>query len=199
MKIELDYFSIEGSLGWNQNLFSDRMMYFGGCAAVTACDLSIYLARTKGITELYPYDAQNLTREDYLAFSKVMKGYLGPRWMGIDTLGLYSSGLRSYWQDVGANSLTLEEADGTLSWIEAGELIQEQIDAGIIVPFLLLRHKNRALKDYHWHWFNVAGYEQRQGEFFVKAVSYGSFRWMDFQDLWDTGHKRKGGFIRVFA
>ena len=197
MKKELDYFSIEGGLGWNQRWFSDRWMYFGGCAAVTACDLSIYLARTKRITELYPYDADNLTREDYLAFSKTMKGYLGPRWTGIDTLELYSSGLRMYWQDVGASSLTLVEVDGTMPWMDAGELIRKRIDSGIIVPFLLLRHKNQALKDYHWHWFSLAGYEERQGELYVKAVTYGSFRWLDFRELWATGHQRKGGFIQV--
>jgi hypothetical protein len=199
MKRELDYFSIEGGLGWNQHWFSDRWMYLGGCAAVTACDLSIYLARTKGLTELYPYDPENLSKEDYLAFSRMMKGYLGPRLTGIDTLELYSSGLQAYWQDVGAGSLTLAHAEGTLPWMEAGELIRDRIDSGMIVPFLLLRHQSRALKDYHWHWFNLAGYEERQGGFYVKVVTYGSFRWLDFRELWDTGHQRKDGFIRVFA
>ncbi len=199
MKRELDYFRIEGGLGWNQHWFADRWMYFGGCAAVTACDLSIYLARTKGIRQLYPYDPDNLTREDYLAFAKTMKGYLGPRLTGIDTLELYSSGLRTYWQDVGAGSLTLAHAEGTLPWLEAGELIRERIDSGLIVPFLLLRHQNRALKDYHWHWFNLAGYDERQGGLKVKVVTYGSFRWLDFRELWETGHRRKGGFIRVFT
>lgn len=46
MTKELDYFAIEGGLGWNQHWFSDRRMYVAGCAAVTACDLSIHLART---------------------------------------------------------------------------------------------------------------------------------------------------------
>src|SRR5690554_4337618 len=142
MKRELDYFSIEGGLGWNQHWFSDRWMYLGGCAAVTACDLSIYLARTKGLTELYPYDPENLSKEDYLAFSRMMKGYLGPRLTGIDTLELYSSGLQAYWQDVGAGSLTLAHAEGTLPWMEAGELIRDRIDSGMIVPFLLLRHQS---------------------------------------------------------
>ena len=43
---------------------------------MTACDLCIYLTRQKGISLLYPYDASNLTREEYVAFSRAMKRYL---------------------------------------------------------------------------------------------------------------------------
>jgi hypothetical protein len=122
-----------------------------------------------------------------------MKGYLGPRLTGIDTLELYSSGLRTYWQDVGAGSLTLAHAEGTLPWLEAGELIRERIDSGLIVPFLLLRHQNRALKDYHWHWFNLAGYDERQGGLKVKVVTYGSFRWLDFRSSGRPGTGARAG------
>ena len=55
------------------------------------------------------------------------------------------------------------------------------------------------MKDYHWHWFNLAGYEKRGERFLVKAVTYGSFRWLDLEELWDTGYERKGGLIRVLT
>ena len=54
----------------------------GGCGAVTACDCCIYFAREFGYENLYPYDSQNLTKESFIAFSKIMKPYLSPRMRG---------------------------------------------------------------------------------------------------------------------
>lgn len=195
--IELDYFSIDGSLGWNQNWFTDWSMYDGGCAAVTACDLCIHLARRKEFSALYPYDPVRPTKKEYLAFSEQMKPYLRPRWQGIDTLELYLSGLSAYWHDVGISSLYGEELPGTVPWQQARELVRRQIDSGIPVPCLLLYHKSIALKDFQWHWFHLAGYEEFDGAFYVKAVTYGSFYWLDMQELWNTGHRRKGGLIEI--
>lgn len=199
MKKELDYFMIEGALGWNQHWFRDWSMYFGGCAAVTACDLCIYLARVKGIPQLYPYDPGHVAKEDYLAFAKTMKRYLTPRLQGIDTLPLYRSGLLRFWQDAGANTLEIAEVSGALPWTEARDMAKQQIDSAMPVPFLLLRHKEPSLKPYQWHWFNLAGYEERDGDFYVKAVTYGSSRWLNLKGLWDSGHKRRGGFIRILT
>ena len=108
MKKELDYFQIDNALGWNQDWFQDWSMYDGGCAAVTACDLCIYLSRQKRIRQLYPYEAFNLSKKDYLAFSGRMKHYLHPSWQGIDTLERYLSGLTAYWHDTGADGLKAE-------------------------------------------------------------------------------------------
>lgn len=197
MKKELNYFYIENSLGWNQSWFQDWMMYHGGCAAATACDLCAYLAREKGMSSLYPYDARRLNRKDYLAFSAMMKPYLHPRLRGIDTLKLYISGLTAYWRDAGADFLRAEGLSGDAPWEEAAEMIREQIDGGFVVPFLLLHHKNPSFSNYQWHWFNLAGYEELDGKFSVKAVTYGGFRWLNLRELWDTGYRKKGGLIRV--
>lgn len=197
MKRELEYFNIEGAIGWNQNWFKDLSMYFGGCAAVTVCDLCIHMARQKGIKSLYPFDANSLNKGDYIAFSKTIKKYLGPRLRGVDTLELYISGLLNYWREIGLDSLNAESISGTVPWTESKNLIKKQIDSGMIVPFLLLNHKNRTMKNYQWHWFNLAGYKEDQGEFLVKAVTYGSFHWLNLQELWDTGYNRKGGIICI--
>ena len=42
MKKELDYFTIEGCYGGNQDWFTNLVMHMGGCAAATACDSCIY-------------------------------------------------------------------------------------------------------------------------------------------------------------
>ena len=197
MKRELNYFHIENALGWTQNWFLDWMMYHGGCAAVTACDLCVYLAGEKGLSSLYPYDARRLNRKDYLAFSAMMKPYLHPRLRGIDTLKLYISGLTAYLDGIGADFLKIDGLSGTAPWEEARERIRERINSGMIVPFLLLHHKNPSFSNYQWHWFNLAGYKELDGKFYVKAVTYGNFRWLDLRELWDTGYRKKGGLIIV--
>ena len=79
---ELNLFKIEGSVGGNQDWFRDFWMKKGGCGTVTACDCCIYFAREFGYENLYPYDSQNLTKESFIAFSKIMKPYLSPRMRG---------------------------------------------------------------------------------------------------------------------
>lgn len=195
MKKELDYICVSESPGGNQDWFLDPFMKGGGCAAVTACDLSIYLADKRGMTELYPYDAKRPVKEDYIQFSRQMKPYLRPRWQGIDTLDIYLGGIRSYWKDVGCEKLTAEGFSGTGTVEEAERLVREEIDSGIPIPFLLLHHKSPAMKEYVWHWFNLTGYEAFEGEFFVEAVTYGEFEWLNFKELWDTGFEKKGGMI----
>jgi len=198
IKKELDYFHIHNGLGWNQNWFLDWSMYDGGCGAVTACDLCIHLARQKGMNALYPYNAYNLNKKDYLEFSSIMKSYLHPSWQGIDTIERYLAGLMAYFHHSGINILETEGLSGTLSWQKAAKQIQEQIDSDILVTFLLLYHKNYALKDFQWHWFNLAGYEIFDTEFYVKAVTYGNFWWLNLQELWNTGYRKKGGIIHIF-
>lgn len=99
MKKELTYFRIEGGYGGNQDWFRDPMMHLGGCAAVTACDICIYLALRLGMRELYPFDLKELSRKDYIRFSRIMKPYLRPRMSGIDRLEIYTEGFGAYLND----------------------------------------------------------------------------------------------------
>ena len=195
MKKELDYIRIDNTLGGNQDWFLDPFMKGGGCAAVTACDLCIYLAKKRGMKSLYPYNPEHTDKEDYIHFSKQMKPYLRPRWKGIDTLDIYLDGIRSYWTDIGYEGLIAEGLPGTASLTAAKEAVHRQIDKGFPVPFLLLHHKEPVLKDYVWHWFNLAGYDEFEEDFFVKAITYGEFEWLDLKMLWNTGFEHKGGMI----
>ena len=152
---ELNYFIIDGAIGWNQDWFKEWWMNKGGCAAVTACDLCLYLAREKQISGLYPFDASHPRKEDYLRFSNIMKPYLRPRRSGIDTLEIYLSGLSAYLADAGISCIKGTGLSGTAPWQEAADLIRRQIDRGILVPCLLLLHKSSVFKDfnnpYHRH------------------------------------------------
>lgn len=148
---------------------------------------------------LYPYNAANLAKERYCSFAAIMKPYLRPRWQGIDTLELYLSGIRAYWRDRRADFLQVEGLPGTASHARARETIRAQIDGGWLISFLLLYHRNHVFADFQWHWFNLAGYREFNGAFYVKAVTYGNFRWLDFREVWDTGYQRKGGLICISA
>ena len=85
---------------------------------------------------------------------------------------------------------------------EARAKVIAQIDKGLPIPILVLQHKNPRFADYVWHWFLLNGYEWREtaagAEFFVKAVTYGEWEWLDFKCLWDTGHSEKGGLMLFY-
>ena len=157
---ELPHFYIGSSFGGQQEWYSrltDFGMHVGGCAAVTACDCAICFEKYFGLRGLYPYDLQNITRDDYLRFGKVMEPYLYPRWSGGDKLEIYLDGFGRFLKDRG---------------------IRKQIDAGYPIPCLVLNHQAAELSDYYWHWFILNGYEVSGNKFLVQAVSYGIGRWL---------------------
>lgn len=196
MKKELSYFKIEESYGGNQNWFTDPMMKMGGCAAVTACDLCIYLKYLKRKNHLYPYDIGLLTKKDYINFSKIMKPYLRPRMNGINTLKLFIDGFNKYLFDVKEYNLQMTPFSGNETVDKAIEKIKYQIDNEIPIPYLLLKHENTALNDFIWHWFLVVGYDE-DDDFKIKVVTYGQYFTFSLRELWNTGYEEKGGMIII--
>jgi hypothetical protein len=79
--------------------------------------------------------------------------------------------------------------------VKAAETVKSQIDQGFPVPTLILNHRDRALKDYIWHWFLINGYEECDNTLLVKTVTYSGYVWLDLQKLWDTGYSNRGGLI----
>ncbi len=196
MRKELDYFIIEDSYGGCQDWFTDYDMYKGGCAAATACDSCIYLNLYKGAKDLYPYSKNEITKKDYIKFSQMMKPYLKPRVNGIDQLDIYIEGFNTYLKDSYAfDNISLDSFEGYRNVSEAKELVIEQINNDFLIPCLTLQHKNIVMKDYVWHWYLLTGYDVIEDSFLVKAVTYGDWRWLNFDVLWNTGYKKRGGLI----
>ena len=195
MKKILDYFSIEGAVGGNQEWFKNVVMYIGGCAAATACDCCIYLALRRGMTHLYPYDVHALTKQDYINFSMKMKPYLRPRVNGVNKLWMFTEGFGNYLKDNGVEGLKMRELSGTEELRTAERFIRDQIDRGYPVPYLMLRHRNAHYKDFVWHWFLCYGYEERQDGLWITVATYGESYTFQLKDLWDTGYEEKGGLI----
>lgn len=204
MKKELNYFYIGDSLGGNQEWFSGFMMKKGGCGAETACDISVYLAENFGMTNLYPYSLSPVKKEEYVDFADKMRPYLSPRPMGINRLDIYMDGIEKYFRDAGSPDLITEPVDGNLPWEEAAEKLRTEIDAGYPVACLILKHKNPKMEDFVWHWFLLIGYEtgengcqaeDGEAHLSVKTVTYSEAQWLDFQELWETGYREKGGLV----
>lgn len=195
MKKELDYYRIGNAYGGSQAWFTDFMMRKGGCGAIAACDSCIYFAQFRGKKGMYPYDTANITKDDYLRFGSIMKPYLHPRITGIDTLEIYIKGFSKYLKNIGNRDIVMEPVHGAEPVKRAREVLKQQIDKGFVVPFLLLHHQNETFKNYEWHWFMITGYESFEDNCMVKAVTYGGFRWLDFNELWNTGYRKKGGLI----
>ncbi len=202
VKRDLPYFEIEGAFGGNQDWFTNVVMNMGGCAAATACDCCIYLGLRKGLEELYPYDIHALTREDYVAFSQIMKPYIRPRVSGVKKVSWFIDGFGQYIRDVAAARkrgvrLEMEEFPGSRPYHEARKMICAQIDAGYPVPYLLLRHLDGKFKDYIWHWFLLVGYEESGGGLLVKTATYGESDTFSLEDMWNTGCEEKGGLVKL--
>lgn len=205
MKKELNYFYIDGSYGGSQGWFTNIVMRIGGCAAATACDSSIYFAREKNLKILCPFEAQiseSLTKENYIAFSQMMKPYIKPRMSGVKKLSWYIEGYQSYIREAQKtkkrNEITdidIKEFTGGHSFLEAKEVVKLQIQKGIPIPFLLLKHQNNRFSDFVWHWFLLTEFEECGEEFYVTAATYGQAHKLPFRELWDTGFPEKGGMI----
>ncbi len=198
MEKVLKYFTIDGAVGGSQAWFSNVVMNMGGCAAVTACDSSIYFALHRGCTEICPFAVQALTREEYVRFGMKMKPYLKPRVEGVKELSMFIDGYRKYLADVGVNELYMEAFHGEHTYSEAEKLVKQQIDAGYPIPYLLLCHKNKKFQDFQWHWFLCFGYEIRQDGIWIVAATYGQKSVLPLKELWNTQMEEKGGMIRFY-
>ena len=171
------------------------MMRIGGCGAETACDSCLYFALHMGFDKLYPYDLSEITRTSYVDFAHLMEKYLWPRMSGISKLDIYTEGLGKYLKDFGEDRITMDTLDGTApAEAAAGEIIR-QIDGGFPVPTLILNHRDRRMKDFNWHWFLINGYDVREDGLWVRTVTYSSYLWVSLEQLWETGHKMRGGLI----
>lgn len=195
MKKELEYFYIEDSYGRNQEWFTDFMMNRGGCGALTACDTCLYLHLHQGKKHLYPFQEEELKKEQYIQFGELMRPYLSPRKRGIDTLDLFMDGFRNYLRDIQDEEILMKGFSGIHEMKEAKEKVREQMEEGFPIPYLNLLHQNPIFEDYEWHWFLLTGYEEKEGKFLVKAVTYGKSEWLDFEELWNSGHDEKGGMV----
>lgn len=195
MSKELPHFNIGLSYGGNQEWFNGFMMRIGGCAAETVCDLCVYLDKYKGY-KLYPFDINNLSKKDYIAFGDIIKPYLHPRMSGIDKLSIYIEGFSAYLADKNTN-IKLEGIEGEQGVDFAKAALISQIDKDIPVPYLCLHHNDLTFREYKWHWFLLNAYKTVGDRLFVKAVTYSESEWLDFEKLWDTGCTPKGGMIVI--
>ena len=200
MKKELDYLNIEGNYGGDQEWFSYFSMRFGGCAAATAIELLMYLAKEyEELRELYPYDICQLTKIDYNLFGKQMRPHLKPRKNGVCKTSMYIEGLEQYMKDETPFSelFELNGFEGSETEEEAKAFIKSKINAGLPIPYLMLRHTDSKYKDFVWHWFMLTGYEETEAGFQVIIATYGERYVFDFHELWNTDYELKGGMVDV--
>lgn len=206
MKRELNYITIDGVIGGNQDCLPERDMRGGGCGAVTACEVCLCLAADGTLPEsVCPCSCRDITTDGFVEFSRVMKPYLSPRIHGIDLLETYICGFSDYLHDVGVGRVrssksprvTLGGLDGGVPVWRAAHLIRDRINCGVPVPYLMLRHINPKLEDFEWHWFNVTGYDELDNDMLIKVVTYGQAHWLSLRDMWNTGFARRGGLVSV--
>lgn len=193
---ELDYFWVGEEYGGRQSLLPDFVMRFAGCAALTACDSLIYMTLYKNIKNLCPFSTYQLRGRDYVNYFSTVKPYLRPRFGGINRIDIFVDGFKKFLKEHGPSLLDVLPWSGDHTEESTIDIVKKQIDRGFPIPYLLLHHQNPAFENYEWHWFLLTGYDERpDGWFLVKAVTYGSYEWLDFSKLWNTGYRRKGGLV----
>ena len=195
MKKELPHFDVGSAYGGSQDWCPDDWMRIGGCAAVTACDSSIYFMLHKGRRELYPYALSDISRRDYVEFTNIMKPYLHPREMGINRLDIFMEGFGRFLHDRGETSLSMTPWPGERGFAETKETVKRQINDGWPIANLTLMHQHPSMSKFVWHWYILNGYAEHGDSFLVKAVTYAAWQWIDFAKLWDTGYDQKGGLV----
>lgn len=195
MKKELPHFAVGSDYGGSQDWCTELWMNIGGCAAVAACDSSIFFMLHKGRRELYPYALADISRKDYVDFTDIMKPYLYPREGGVDRLDLYTDGFGRFLRDRGENTISMSPWPGEHDLSETKDTVKKQIDDGWLIPVLTLQHMHPSMREYVWHWYLLNGYDEQGERFFVKAVTFGAWQWLDFGVLWNTGFDRKGGLV----
>ncbi len=197
MKNELNHFYIDRFVGGSQDWMPDAWMRLGGCAALAAVDSMIYFTLCQKKKKLCPpeIDVKQLNKSIYITFAMIMKPYLRPRFMGVNKLHLYTDGVKQYMKKYHIDSFTMEHFPTGQSLDVAQDMLIRQIDAGMIIPFLLLNPISKEWKDYHWHWFLLSGYEWRDDRIYVKVITYGNYQWLSFDGLWNTTDPDNGGMI----
>ena len=196
MKNELQLFKVDNMYGFNQELFKDMWMNKGGCGAVVACDCCIYFKKYFGISSLYPGDTDNITKDEYERFAMTMKPFLSPRFTGINKLEIFVDGFNDYLKSVNETRIKMSFLYSDCPYSEFLSEVKRLIDSKMPVPMLVLRHKNRELSDFVWHWFWIAGYTEFDDVCMVKVISYGTYYTFSLYDIWDSGYREKGGIIR---
>jgi hypothetical protein len=116
---------------------------------------------------------------------------------GINTLELFIDGFTKYLSEYGDGSVQLDTFSIENTLDRAKEVIRQQIDQQLPIPYLLLRHKSYSMKNLVWHWFLVIGYEEFEDEFQIKIATYGNYSWLSLKELWNTGHSEKGGMVLI--
>ena len=192
---EIPFFNVENDFGGDQHKLDRFIMQKGGCAAVTACDCSIYFELYKNIRGLYPYDIKNISYKNYRQFSEIMTPYLHPRMGGIDKLEIYIDGFKKFLKRRNVMNINFTAWTRQENFSSTVEKIKAEIDAGFPIPCLTLENKNPDLKLYVWHWFLLTGYDDSE-IFKVKTTTYGKSDWVDFDKLWDDGEQH-GGLVLI--
>ena len=194
----IDYYSIEGSPGGNQDWCRDFWMNLGGCAALAAGDMAICLSKNYGLDDCCPYLPDSMTIKDYDEYSMILKPYIRPRFNGVTRLSIFTEGFGRYLKDRGYEA-EFELCVGKDDSDKARDFIIEALSRNLPVACLILSHRDPDLKDLNWHWFSLTGYEYVDGRFCVVYHTYGEKLTVDFEKLWNTGSPIKGGLVALKA
>ncbi|MEG0585046.1 MAG: hypothetical protein RR504_01490 [Christensenellaceae bacterium] len=199
MKKEIDFIKIDNEYyGGDQNWHTHKLMKLGGCSAVCACETCMYLAKTRpDLKSLYPFDIQNLTKQDFLKFFEIMFQFLHPGIGGLTSIDKFTRMFKKYLNTTNAK-LEVLTLSGKEDVETAKKFVKNAIDRDVPVMFLMLKHCDFDFDEYEWHWFNITGYEIQDENMTVCFATWGNRHCFNFDKAWQTGKSWKGGMVCAF-
>jgi len=197
MKKNLDFIDVEGNYGGDQHWYKDKFMRLAGCSSVCASEACAYLAgRFPHLRGLYPHDPARIGKKEFISFMTGMFSFFPPGITGLSNIRRFRRCFLDY-ADAAGVAVRPALMDGREPLGAARDFVTAALDEGYPVMYLLLRHKDPALDDYTWHWFNLTGYETKGESMSVDFATWGSKHTADFDNLWNTGANHLGGMVVI--
>lgn len=100
-------------------------------------------------------------------------------------------GLSKYLRDCGETRLSMRGLYSSCSLVDFKMAVRTQLDKKLPIPVLILNHRNSRLKDYIWHWFWLADYQDLANACLVNTVTYGEQHWLSLDELQDSVYEKK--------
>lgn len=194
---------LEGARSWrgaDQEWYADEWQRKAGCGPTCAAMLLSYLAHSQGAFQaLYP--ALRWERAPFLALMDEVWKHVTPGRMGVNSLFLFTRGLKSFAKEKGLelpiralDIPPLRAARPTVD--QCAAFLRSALSADSPVAFLnLSAGKVKGLES--WHWVTVIGLEEHsEGPLLCTVLDGGKEKQLDFR-LWFQTTRAGGGLVYV--
>lgn len=175
--------------GGNQYWFPRRTNRINGCGPVAAANITAYLSLTfpKTYGNLY-HLKEGLSKSEFVSHMIEIRKFVKPGFFGLTSVQQFSNNLLSFSESKGVSLTPFILDDDRVSMLEALEFIYQGLHQRLPVSILVLKHPAQEIKEHVWHWMTITHlrFEPTNGKYYIFVSTYGEFRIIDFDILWNN-------------